>query len=80
MCGYSKVSEMENEVGASFAPEISDPQAEAVVKMLEQIQPHAAISLESSGVFMRFVCFLFPPHPPNIIFYVCIMWLCGART
>ncbi|XP_064099961.1 carboxypeptidase D-like isoform X2 [Macrobrachium nipponense] len=54
MCGYSQTSEMEREVGALFAAEISDPYAEATVKLMEQIHPHVALSLESGGVFMRY--------------------------
>ncbi|XP_068232083.1 carboxypeptidase D-like [Palaemon carinicauda] len=54
ICGYSNVKEMESEVGGSFAAEISDPFAEATVKLLDQIQPHVSLSLESGGVFMRY--------------------------
>nr|XP_027235902.1 carboxypeptidase D-like [Penaeus vannamei] len=38
MCGYSKVSEMQNEVGGSFSPEISNTYAQATISMLEQIK------------------------------------------
>lgn len=54
MCGYSKVSEMQNEVGGSFSPEISNTYAQATISMLEQIKPHVVLSLESGGIFMRF--------------------------
>ncbi|KAK7026826.1 hypothetical protein SK128_005654 [Halocaridina rubra] len=54
MCGYSDVSEIQKEVGGLFSSEISDLYAQATVTMLEQIQPHVAISLESGGLFMRF--------------------------
>lgn len=53
MCGYSKVSELDSEVGGSFTPEISDIYAEATVAMLNQIRPHAILSLEAGGIFMR---------------------------
>ncbi|XP_069160627.1 carboxypeptidase D isoform X4 [Procambarus clarkii] len=54
MCGYSRKSELDNEVGGMFAPEIVDEYAEATVNMLSQIKPHAVLSLESGGIFMRF--------------------------
>ncbi|XP_037777657.1 carboxypeptidase D-like isoform X2 [Penaeus monodon] len=54
MCGYSKLSEMQNEVGGLFSPEISNTYAQAVISMLEQIKPHVVLSLESGGIFMRF--------------------------
>ncbi|XP_047475155.1 carboxypeptidase D-like isoform X2 [Penaeus chinensis] len=54
MCGYSKLSEMQNEVGGSFSPEISNTYAQATISMLEQIKPHVVLSLESGGIFMRF--------------------------
>lgn len=53
MCGYSQPQELQQEVGGTFTPEISNPQAEGVVAMLTQIQPHTIVSLESGGVFMR---------------------------
>lgn len=53
MCGYSKLSEMQNEVGGLFSPEISNTYAQAVISMLEQIKPHVVLSLESGGIFMR---------------------------
>ncbi|KAK8398384.1 hypothetical protein O3P69_003938 [Scylla paramamosain] len=54
MCGYSQKDELQNEVGGSFSPEVSNAYAYAVVKMMSQIQPHAVLSLESGGIFMRF--------------------------
>ncbi|XP_042883422.1 carboxypeptidase D-like isoform X2 [Penaeus japonicus] len=54
MCGYSKVTEMQNEVGGSFSAEISNTYAQATISMLEQIKPHVVLSLESGGIFMRF--------------------------
>ena len=53
VCGYSKPSELQNEVGGLFHEEISDPVATAVVSMLEQLQPSVIVSLEGGGVFMR---------------------------
>ena len=53
MCGYSEKDELQKEVGGSFSPEVSNGLADAVVKMISQIQPHAVLSLESGGIFMR---------------------------
>ncbi|KAG7157912.1 Carboxypeptidase D-like [Homarus americanus] len=54
MCGYSKISELNSEVGGSFSPEISNDIAAATVNMVSQVKPHAILSLESGGIFMRF--------------------------
>ncbi|KAK8751224.1 hypothetical protein OTU49_013547, partial [Cherax quadricarinatus] len=54
MCGYSRPSELQSEVGGSFTTEIIDEYAEATANMLSQIKPHAVLSLESGGIFMRF--------------------------
>ncbi|XP_071532744.1 carboxypeptidase D-like [Panulirus ornatus] len=54
MCGYSKASELNKEVGGSFSPEISNEYAEATIAMLSQVKPHAVLSIESGGIFMRF--------------------------
>ena len=53
MCGYSKGKELQKEVGGLFPAEVSDAYASAVVKMISQVQPHAVLSLESGGIFMR---------------------------
>lgn len=53
MCGYSKVGELNEEVGGSFTPEMSNRYAEATITMLNQLKPHAILSLESGGIFMR---------------------------
>lgn len=55
MCGYSKKEELQNEVGGLFSPEVSSAYADALVKMINQVQPHAVLSLESGGIFMRWV-------------------------
>lgn len=53
MCGYSKPEELQSEVGGAFTPEISNIYADAMMKMISQVQPHAILSLESGGIFMR---------------------------
>ncbi|XP_076044068.1 carboxypeptidase D-like isoform X2 [Oratosquilla oratoria] len=53
MCGYSDKDELMKEVGATFHTEISDPQARAVVAMIQQLKPHSVLSIESGGLFMR---------------------------
>lgn len=58
MCGYSKGKELQQEVGGLFSPEISNVYADAIVKMINQVQPHAVLSVESGGIFMRWVIVL----------------------
>lgn len=55
MCGYSKPKELQSEVGGAFTPEVSNIYADAMMKMISQVQPHAILSLESGGIFMRLV-------------------------
>lgn len=55
MCGYSKPRELQSEVGGAFSPEVGNVYADAIIKMISQIQPHAVLSLESGGIFMRLV-------------------------
>lgn len=55
MCGYSKVQELESEVGGAFTPEVSNIYADSMMRMISQVQPHAILSVESGGIFMRLV-------------------------